>query len=129
MQFKQYRKTTCTVARQLTHADFVARNGVIQTLEGERSFEVGDYLAKDAKGEWPITRAKMERDYRRVSNPDASGFAEYQPLDVREAAQSDEPFTINGLTGKAGDYHVRSGGNEWIVDREIFENGYEEVKP
>lgn len=42
---------------------------------------------------------------------------------------ANKQYRENGLTGKAGDYHVRSGGNEWIVDREIFENGYEEVKP
>jgi hypothetical protein len=43
-----------------------------------------------------------------------------------------EPFTLRRskgdiLTGKAGDYLVRSGDRMWIIDRTIFEQSYERV--
>ena len=107
MNFKKYRKISLTVARPLTHADYIAFNGVIGTLEGSKAFEVGAYLARDSKGVWPITQANIETNYKQVSEPDSEGFAQYQPQDIREAAQMQASFITGGLTGKAGDYLVR----------------------
>jgi hypothetical protein len=124
LTFQHYRKITKTRARPLTEKDYQARGGTIQTIEGPATFKIGDYLGRDDKGEFPIRRAKVERDYQQITLPDASGWAEYMPLDVREAAQVNEPFELNGQHGKAGDYIVRGSDSQWIVDRELFEASY-----
>jgi hypothetical protein len=128
MNFRKYRKKTVTVARKLSVQDLLELKGLIQTLEGPKSFLVGDYLAKDSKGVWPIRKEKIEQDYRKVSDEDRDGFASYQPLDIREACQMNESFIIGSLTGKAGDYLVKSNSSEWPVDRQIFESSYELVE-
>jgi len=128
MQFKRYRKTTMTVARPLTEDDFLSRNGIIQTNEGPCHFMSGDFLARDAKGEWPIYRREIERNYTQAGESDSDGWANYQPLDIREACQMTEPFTAGGLQGQVDDYLVRSGGNEWPVECEVFEASYTPVE-
>ncbi len=124
--FKRYRKMEPTIARKLTAEDYRRYQGIIQTLEGARSFQVGDYLARDDKGMWPIERSGFHKGFYRVSEPDEEGWAAYQALDIREAVQMEDNFSIDGLMGKKGDYLVRStwGGTGRPVDREIFEATY-----
>lgn len=124
MQFRRYRKTALIEARQLSRQDYIHRRGVIRTLEGPVPFKAGDYLARDRKGQWPISRSRMERTYRRVSAPDRQGWARWQSLEVREACQMSKPFTVDGLHGKAGDYLVRGGGHTRPVDQELFRATY-----
>jgi len=127
LTFRPYRKTTKSRARPLTEEDYRQRGGLIQTIEGPARFAIGDYLGKDDKGEFPIRRVKVERDYRQITPPDAEGWADYMPFDVREAAQVSEPFELNGQHGKTGDYIVRGSDSRWIVDRELFEASYRPV--
>ena len=127
MEFRTYRKVSLTEARVLTQEDANRWGGIIYTLEGPEGFQVGDYLGRDEKGEWPIKREHIERDYQRVSAFDINGFALYQPLDVRGACQMHHVFTVpshNSIAGKPGDYLVQSRGMQWPVDREIFERAY-----
>ncbi|HZU00865.1 MAG TPA: hypothetical protein VFA10_14455 [Ktedonobacteraceae bacterium] len=124
MDFLMYRKTTPTVARVLTENDYHSRGGIIQTNEGPSAFLPGDYLAKDRLGEWPIPVAVLRERYRRTGEVDADGFVTFTPLDVREAKQMTEAFLAGGLFGKPGDYLVRSGESEWVVDRAVFEATY-----
>jgi hypothetical protein len=129
IEFKAYRQITPTRARKLAQRDFETRHGIIETLEGPQPFQPGDYLAHDAKGEWPIKQATIEKKYVIVAPEDEDGFAAYIRLDSRLAAQMPEPFFIEGMHGKAGDYLVLSGGGGWSVDREIFEQTYAPVAP
>ena len=124
MEFKAYHKSTPTLARLLTQKDYDERNGVIETSEGPKPFAPGDYLAHDAKGEWPIKRKAIQEKYTRVALEDEHGFAPYLRLGTNLAAPMPEPFRIQGLTGKAGDYLVIGNGSGWPVDREIFEQTY-----
>jgi hypothetical protein len=128
--FKRYRKMEPTIARRLTEEDYQRYQGQIQTLEGAYAFQVGDYLARDSKGMWPIERTTIHKRFYRISEPDAEGWAAYQALDIREAVQMDDSFTIDGLAGKKGDYLVRStwGGIGKPVDREIFEATYAPIE-
>lgn len=124
MRFKKYRKITMTIARPLNEQDYYRERVMIETREGPKQFKPGDFIARDDKGVWPIRKERIERDYRRVTEPDTEGFAQYQSLDIREACQMNATFHVNGLTGQPGDYLVRSGDSEWPVDREIFEKSY-----
>lgn len=125
MHFHHYRKSVPTRARRLTETDHRQRSGVIETLEGPKDFQVGDYLACDRKGEWPIARVQMEQHYQQVTEPDREGWADYHSLDIREAARMPHAFvTTEGLAGKPGDYLVRSAGREWPVDGDLFEHTY-----
>jgi len=124
MEFKQYQRTAPTRARRLTEEDYQRYKGIIQTLEGPQPFLPGDYLAKDAKGEWPIKQATIEKKYTRLTPDDHEGFALYMRPGVRLAAQMPEPFIIEGKQGKAGDYLVLGGEGGWPVDCEIFEQSY-----
>ena len=126
--FKKYKKVARTLARVLTPQDYEERQGLIYAPEGILKFTPGDYVAKDAKGEWPIRQATMRDRYVKVGPEDKDGFAHYLRTDVSLAAQMPEPFTIDGMRGKAGDYLVVNEGGGWPVDREIFEQTYERVE-
>ncbi len=124
MEFKTYRHIAPTRARKLTEADYTSRKGIIETLEGPQPFSPGDYLARNAKGEWPIKQETLEKKYIQVAPEDEEGFAGYKRLGSRLAAPMPEAFTIEGMHGKAGDYLVLGGEGGWPVDREIFEQTY-----
>lgn len=124
MEFKEYQRTAPTKARKLTEDDYTRFKSFIKTLEGSQPFLPGDYLAKDAKGEWPIKQATIEKKYTRITPEDNEGFALYIRPGIRLAAQMPEPFIIKGKQGKAGDYLVLGGEGGWPVDREIFEQTY-----
>jgi hypothetical protein len=128
IEFKRYRKVVPTRARLLTEQDYQERGGLIYAPEGILRFQVGDYLARDAKGEWPLRQQSVRERYVQVSQPDEEGFALYQRQDVAWAAQIPLPFMIDGMRGKAGDYLVLNEGGGWPVDREMFEQSYQEVE-
>lgn len=125
--FKKYKKVARTVARLLTAQDFEERQGVVHAPEGILKFTSGDYLAKDAKGEWTIWQTTMQAKYVKVTPEDEDGFAQYMRTDTSFAAQMPEPFAIDGMRGQAGDYLVINDGAAWPVNREIFEHSYVEI--
>ena len=133
LPFRSFRKTTPVKARPLTEDDYKQRKGTIQSLEGPIRFQPGDYLARGTQDEeWPIQAREFAANYQQVTAADADGFAMYRNTDVRQAMQVSESFTVrmkNGdiATGKAGDYLVRTRGSAWVVDRDIFENSYEQT--
>lgn len=126
--FKKYKKVAPTQARLLTARDYEERQGLIYAPEGILKFAPGDYVAKDAKGEWPIRQATMRERYVKIAPEDEAGFAQYTRIDVSFAASMPEPFSIDGMRGKAGDYLVINEGAGWPVDREIFEQTYQIVE-
>jgi hypothetical protein len=125
IEFKRYKKVARTLARPLTPQDFEERQGVVYAPEGILKFTPGDYLAKDAKGEWTIWQVTMQDKYVKVAPEDNDGFAQYLRTDTAFAAQMPEAFTIDGMQGKAGDYLVINDGSAWPVAREIFEQSYQ----
>lgn len=133
LDFRPYRKTALLSARPLTEDDYRQRTGVIQTLEGPVQFQPGDYLARGIKNEeWPIRRQRFAELYEQVGKADASNFGTYRAIGVRQAAQLQEPFTVeidqgDTLTGNAGDYLVVSDGSGYVAERNIFESTYEPV--
>lgn len=133
LPFRAFRKTGFIRARLLTEQDHWQRNGTIQTKEGHVAFAVGDYLARGISDEeWPIARLHMASDYVRIAEPDAEGFCTYRVLGTRQALQIPTKFTIRYnrdslLSGKAGDYLVRSGDQVWITECSIFELSYKRV--
>lgn len=122
--FKRYKKMARTFARPLTAQDYEDRQGVVHAPEGILKFTPGDYLAKDAKGEWVIWQSTIRNKYVKVSSEDGDGFAQYLRADMSFAAQMPEPFIIDGMRGQAGDYLVINDGSAWPVAREIFEQSY-----
>lgn len=124
IEFKRYKKVAPTIARPLTSQDYEERNGLVQAPEGLLKFTPGDYLAKDAKGEWVLWQSTVQKRYRKLSDEDEEGFARYLRIDVSFAAQMPEPFVIDGMQGVAGDYIVINEGSGWPVNREIFEQTY-----
>lgn len=126
--FKRYKKVAPTFARLLTAQDYEERQGVVPAPEGILKFTPGDYLAKDAKGEWTIWQSTMRDKYVKVAPEDENGFAQYVRTDVSFAAQMPDAFLIDGMRGKAGDYLVINDGAAWPVAREIFEQSYKLVE-
>lgn len=124
IEFKRYKKFARTFARLLTSQDFEERQGVVHAPEGILKFTPGDYLAKDAQGEWTIWQSTMQKNYVKVAPEDEEGFAQYVRTDVSFAAQMPEPFLIDGMRGKAGDYLVINDGSAWPVACHIFEQSY-----
>jgi hypothetical protein len=102
MHFKRYRKRVPTIARRLNEEDYQQYAGVIQTPEGPETFQIGDYLACDSNGVWPIQQELLHTRYQQISAPDAAGWARYQATDLREAVQMDTSFTVSDLTAEAG---------------------------
>jgi hypothetical protein len=132
--FGTYRKSTLTKARMLTEADVVDRAGIVQTREGTSTFHAGDFLAVGVEEEeYPIRATTMERTKEQVSDRDDEGWALYRTKTTVRALQIPKPFAINRtglpgvLTGKAGDYYVDDGHNQFIVDQTIFHKTYERV--
>lgn len=124
IEFKRYKKVTPTLARLLTSQDYEERQGLVYAPEGILRFTPGDYLAKDAKGEWVLRQATVRDRYKKITDEDAEGFAQYLRTDVSFAARMPEAFVIDGMRGKAGDYLVINEGSGWPVDCEIFEQTY-----
>ena len=124
IEFKRYKKVALTTARLLTQQDYEERQGVVYAPEGILKFTPGDYLARDAQGEWTIWQSTMQNKYRKVSPEGEDGFAQYVRTDVSFAAQMPEAFTIDGMRGKAGDYLVINDGAAWPAACEIFEQSY-----
>jgi hypothetical protein len=128
LEYKRYRKITPSRLRPLTEQDYRERSGIIQTREGPATFQPGDFLGQDSKGEFRVRRVKVERDFRQISEACADGWISYQPLDTRLAAQLAFPRDLpNGQHGEAGDYVVQGTDSQWIVACELFEASYVSV--
>jgi hypothetical protein len=80
LSFTPYRKIVPTIARVLTEDDYEAWQGIITTPEGPRAFLPGDYLAKDAKGQWPIQADKIRSAYRAEGLPTSRALSPTMPL-------------------------------------------------
>jgi hypothetical protein len=130
LPFRSFRKVAFLRARPLTVQDHQQREGIIATKEGDVPCEIGDYLARGISDEeWPIPAHFFMTNYQRISEPDTAGFCAYQALGTRQAFQMHTNFAIQYshdtiLTGKAGDYLVRSGEQVWITEGSIFEHSY-----
>jgi hypothetical protein len=127
IEFRKYKKVARTLARMLTSHDYEERQGVVHAPEGILKFIPGDYLAKDAKGEWTIWQSTIQNKYKKISPEDEDGFAYYLRAASSFAAQMPEAFTIDGMRGKAKDYLVINDGSAWPVAQEIFEESYKLV--
>lgn len=111
--------------------EFATREHDIQTKEGPASCEIGSAILTGTQGErWPILRNTFDRDY--IADI-ASGTCYKKPIEV-EVEQRNEPFSVvvswrkGELTGKAGDWHVTYGPNDFgIVDKDIFAETYDLV--
>lgn len=127
MDYRKCRKKLPTEARKLTREDYVAYGGVIQTPEGPCKFRVGGWLCRDRKGQWPITARNVRAHYR-IGGHTEDGWTLLFSKDIREAKQEEQPFEAGGLRGKAWDYRLcNPQGDEWPVDRELYEETYEWV--
>ncbi len=123
--FKRYQNITHIIsARSLNQEDVEQRQGVIHTSEGAVSFHAGDYLAQNLSREFLISREKMERGYRRLTDTTDDEWASYEPLEIDEAAQLTEACNLDGHHGHPGDYLVRGKEGHWIVDRDTFHASY-----
>jgi hypothetical protein len=87
IHFKKYKKVARTLARLLTPQDYEERQGVVYAPEGRLKFTPGDYLAKDAKGEWTIWQVTMRDKYVKVASEDEDGFVQYWHTDASFSAQ------------------------------------------
>lgn len=125
-EWQRCEKLTPTRARPLIQADHEACGGIIVTREGLAPFVVGDYLAVDAQGEYPIQKATIEQRYVQIAPPDETGFALYRLTERREARQQFRAFpTDRGVAGLAGDYLMRgSDGRTWPCAKTKFEREY-----
>jgi hypothetical protein len=130
--FRSYQKTAPVRARLLTDEDYVQRQGMIQSLEGQETFQPGDCLAQGVLDEeWIMSRDWLMDNYEQVEGPNEDGFATYYPKpNVRLACQMAEPFVINKangdiLTGKTGDYLILTDDRGRIVDKVAFERSHE----
>lgn len=136
MTAKKYRKTATTYARPLTEADYVAMNGIIQTLEGPAPFEVGDYLAHGGHDDYYPIKADLFAATKQLAEiqPKCGNFRYYNTTSTVRAEQEPSHFFVvledgTQLSGKPGDYLVHNdAGDGWIVDQAIFEDTYTEVE-
>lgn len=88
---------------------------------------VEDYVKRLVEAFTTIT----EEEQQRIKD----GFKPYRKTSITWAKQMDEPFTCDTLEGdeirgKAGDYLCIGGakGEQWPVDKEVFESTYQEVE-
>ena len=125
-EWRRCTKVTPTRARVLTEADYQARQGVIDTREGPAPFAVGDYLATDDLGEYPIRKTTIEERYTLVEPSDSEGWAIYRSTEIREARRMFRVFeTDRGVIGLAGDYLMRgANGRTWPCAKTKFEQEY-----
>src|SRR5580765_5094258 len=132
---KQYRKTALTLARPLTEEDYQERGGIVQTLEGPQSFDVGDFLCVGiANEEWPMSQETFKKDKEYFEDAEEPGFALYTTKGTKHATFVPEQFMVGDgnepFTSKVdGGYIVYNDdpSEAWIVDKAIFEGSYEEA--
>jgi hypothetical protein len=127
---KQYCKTALTKARMLAAQDLIDRGGIIQTLEGPQTFEIGDFLCVGIAGEeWPMSRKSFleGKDYFEDTE---DGFCLYTTKGIKHAALINEQFSVDTfVSSENGGYVVHNGNpsEAWIVDKDIFDGSYEEI--
>ncbi|MCF7859118.1 MAG: PGDYG domain-containing protein [Candidatus Cloacimonetes bacterium] len=138
--WKHYKKTNPMWAKKLEEAI------TIQTLEGELTYNKGDYLCKGQSGDiWGQKEESLFKKYEPdpKSKPDKEGWQKFVPKPDASgvmAAQIDHEFTIDHpdwgiFQGNPGDYLVKSFEDKdtefqedvWIVKKEIFDTAYEKV--
>lgn len=127
-----YEKSGITLALR------VLIDGPIQTLEGVKQAQAGDYLCIGVKGEiWPYRKANFEKEKQKLYSI-TEHLAAYKSTGTRYACWVDEQFSIVKDDGRIaftsaeeGGYLVWNGRSEpehfkaWIVERGIFEASYE----
>jgi hypothetical protein len=111
---------------------FAAKDGSINTLEGEVPYLVGDAIMTGVRGEhWPIERKNFDEWYRAVVGKLGYYLKSKTVLAKQMHCAFRVPVTTNEptyLTGKAGDWAVQtSPGNLGVVSAEIFDKTYKLV--
>ncbi len=117
------------------HIVFAAQTGVIQTLEGPVSHQVGDAIVTGTAGErWPISRERFERTYRpadQMGRMGRDGWFVKEPVVVQAVrAQADARVSLGGergtLAAQGGDWILTGpAGDSWVVADGIFQQMYE----
>ena len=110
---------------------FAIGTQIVETLEGPVTANTGDVILTGTRNEsWPIIRSKFDETYDII---DYAGLCAKKCIRVL-VQRMDAPFEVTvgwlsePLKGKAGDYHVTYGENDFgIVDFDIFNETYDIV--
>lgn len=114
--------------------EFARSSGLVETLEGLVSYEVGEALLTGIDGErWPIKRARFETTYEPVAQlrMGDDGFYIKRAILI-DAVQTEIEMEIamearnnTKLFAKPGDWIVTApGGERWVVAGDIFLKTY-----
>ena len=138
-QWFHARKTRPVWARKLDVAQ------TVKTLEGDEQVAAGHYLCKGEAGDiWPQTEETLLKRYQATDEFYSDGWRMYQPHPDAQGVMAtpiDHPFEVQAtwgiLRGKAGDFLVKNyesrettyPADVWIVDRTLFGETYETVRP
>ncbi len=117
----------------------ITSDQIVETLEGEISAAVGDYLCRGESGDiWPQKAKTFFAKYDATEEYD-DGWQKFCPKPDAagvQAAQIEHAFQVianwGTLTGQLGDYLVKNDVNKdvtypedvWIVAKAIFEGTY-----
>lgn len=112
-------------------ATFAARGGVLDTIEGQVQYRVGDALVTSNQGDqWPVPRAIFLRRYTPQCNQapgeDGPYMRRLESMRARQLTDA-ETVSIEGgkITGRAGDWLIEdASGSRWIVGRRQFAQDY-----
>ncbi len=112
---------------------FAREAKTIKTLEGNVQASKNDAIMTGINGEqWPISRAKFDSTYEPTGTTKAGEDGEYSKRKIIVyAVKMGIPFTVkvsgkgSSLHGKAGDYLVQYGQNDYgIVENSVFNASY-----
>lgn len=139
---KTYRKRAMTVARLLTKQDYkegVPENGeertaeIVHTNEGDKPFKVGDLLARDRLGVYPIPADFAAATKESIDEPDQEGWRRYRAKTTIRAQKMPRSFRVKTPSGgtlhgkrhdELGIEDVQGKRSVRVLDKGIFEETY-----
>ena len=125
------------IKNETVQVRFAREAGCVMSLEGPNNFGVGDAVITATTGAtWSVVRSRFDEKYQAVPPLEHGRDGAYQSRPVPVwAKQIHEPFSTarkpggDTLIGKAGDWLMQYGPNDWgLTEKARFASVYQLLK-
>lgn len=117
--------------------EFARIDGVLQTMEGNVAYKIGDAIVTGVLGErWPVRREVFDKTYEACEGATFGETGLFRkkkiPVSANQTSMPQQVEISGGqiLHASSGDWIVQDdNGKRWVVSKEVFEKSYEPLNP